>query len=62
MPRGRMNERKSDTAMQTDDQQSIASLESRLSEVEFSYRQKMLAGLKGVEDTEARFLKHKAEV
>ena len=37
--------------MQTDDQQSIASLESRLSEVEFSYKQKMLVGLKGVEDS-----------
>jgi hypothetical protein len=62
MPRGRMLERRSETAVQTDDQQSIASLESRLSEVEFSYKQKMLAGLKGVEDSEARFLKYKAEV
>lgn len=62
MPRGRMVERRSDTAAQTDDHQSIVSLENRLSEVEFSYKQKMLAGLKSVEDSEVRFIKYKSEL
>lgn len=37
-------------------------MENRLGEVEFSYKQKMLAGLKSVEDSEARFIKYKNEL
>jgi hypothetical protein len=62
LPRGRMVERRTETAAQTDSQQSIASLESRLGEVDFAFRQKMLSGLRTVEDSEARFLKYKAEL
>jgi hypothetical protein len=48
MPRGRMAERKTEVSVQTDDHQTILNLENRLSEVDFSYKQKMLMGLKTV--------------
>lgn len=51
MPRGRMAERKTEVSVQTDDHQTILNLENRLSEVDFNYKQKMLMGLKTVEDS-----------
>jgi len=51
LPRGRMIERKIETGMQTDDRQTIQNLENRLSEVDFSYKQKIAMGLKNVEDS-----------
>jgi len=51
MPRGRMMEKRTETAVQTDDRQTIQNLENRLSDVEFSYKQKMIMGLKNVEDS-----------
>jgi hypothetical protein len=62
MPRGRMAERKAEVSVQTDDHQTIIHLENRLNEVDFNYKQKMLMGLKNVEDSEARFLKYKNEL
>lgn len=62
MPRGRMAERKTEASVQTDDHQTILNLENRLSEVDFNYKQKMLMGLKTVEDSEVRFQKYKTEL
>jgi hypothetical protein len=59
MPRGRIAEKRTETAVQTDDRQSIQNLENKLSAVDFSYKQKMLEGLKTVEDSELRFVKYK---
>lgn len=51
MPRGRMLEKRTETAVQTDDRQTIQNLENRLNEVDFEYKQKMMMGLKNVEDS-----------
>jgi hypothetical protein len=51
LPRGRMVEKQIETGVQTDDRQTIQNLENRLSEVDFSYKQKMAMGLKNVEDS-----------
>ncbi len=51
MPKGRLNEKMADTGVQTDSRESIQNLENRLSQVDFSYKQKMAAGLKTVEDS-----------
>ena len=57
-----MIDRKSEVAVQTDDRQTIVNLENKLSEVDFNYKQKMVMGLRSVEESEARFLKFKAEL
>lgn len=57
-----MVERKVEVSVQTEDRQTIANLQNRLSEVDFAFKQKMLMGLKNVEDSETRFLKYKNEV
>ena len=62
MPRGRMVAKYADTSMQTDEREIVQNLENRLNEVDFSYKQKMLMGVKNVEDSEARFLKYKNEL
>ena len=59
MPKGRLTERKTDAYCQTDDRQVIQGLESKLSDIEFQYKQKMAMGLKNVQDSEQRFLKYK---
>jgi len=50
MPRGRMVEKKCEVSVQTDDKETIINLENRLNEVDFNYKQKMMLGLKNVED------------
>lgn len=62
MPRGRMIQKRIDSSVQTDDRQTIQNLENKLSAVDFSYKQKMVEGLKSVEDSEVRFLKYKNEI
>ena len=62
MPRGRIVEKRTDSGVQTDDKQTIQNLENKLSAVDFSYKQKMLEGLKSVEDSELRFAKYKSEL
>ena len=62
MPRGRMIQKRIDSSVQTDDRQTIQNLQNKLSAVDFSYKQKMVEGLKSVEDSEVRFLKYKNEI
>lgn len=62
MPRGRMIQKRIDSSVQTDDRQTIQNLQNKLSAVDFSYKLKMVEGLKSVEDSEVRFLKYKNEI
>ena len=62
MPRGRISEKRTEVAIQTEDRHTIQNLENKLSAVDFSYKQKMVQGLKSVEDSELRFIKYKAEL
>lgn len=55
-----MMERRTEVSVQTDDHQTIISLENKLSEVDFNFKHKMMMGLKNVEDSEVRFAKYKA--
>jgi len=57
-----MVQKRVETSVQTDDRQTIQNLENKLSAVDFSYKQKMVEGLKSVEDSEVRFLKYKNEL
>lgn len=57
-----MVERRTEAGVQTDDRQTIQNLENKLSALDFSYKQKVLEGLKSVEDSELRFTKYKNEL
>ena len=62
MPKGRLMQKRTQTAIQTDDQYSIQNLENKLSALDFSYKQKKVEGLKSVEDSQLRFAKYKSDL